>query len=176
MSQPALPSTQHQDPTLVGWLSSHTALAWAATAALTSILGFALALPQVATDMAQAEGPTGDQWTQIAFAAGYCLPLVVSVFALALAYGRRAMPNDMSQFLVIGIVLLASGAVSHLIGLGLAPDLPSRLVPGPPYLSIPVTAVSAYLTTYGVPLAACAVAIGLSAAAQVTKWLASTRS
>ena len=74
MSQPALPSTQHQDPTLVGWLSSHTALAWAATAALTSILGFGLALPQVATDMAQAGGPTGDQWTQIAFAAGDCLP------------------------------------------------------------------------------------------------------
>ena len=59
MSQPALPSTQHQDPTLVGWLSSHTALAWAATAALTSILGFGLALPQVATDMAQAGGAPG---------------------------------------------------------------------------------------------------------------------
>ena len=37
MSQPALPSTQHQDPTLVGWLSSHTALAWAATAARSSL-------------------------------------------------------------------------------------------------------------------------------------------
>jgi hypothetical protein len=176
MSQPALPSTQPQDPTLVGWLSNHTTLAWAATAVLTSVLGYGLALPEVATDMITSRGATDDQWTQIAFAAGYCLPLVISVFALALAYAQEAMPKDPSQFIVIGVVLAVSGAISHYIGLGLAPSLPARMVPGPPYVSIPLTAISAYLTTYGVPLAVCAVAIGLSAAAQLTKWTASAHS
>lgn len=59
---------------------------------LTSVLGYGLALPEVATDMITSRGATDDQWTQIAFAAGYCLPQVDSVGPL---------------------VTLKEGAVSH---------------------------------------------------------------
>jgi hypothetical protein len=109
----------------------------------------------------------------IAFVAGFTLPLSVGFFVIwfIVLRGLHRGHSGITQAIGAAAILFVSGLFAKELGLGLLPVYPGRVVSGPPWITIPLYVLTGYLTSYGIELFICALAIGAAAALQVERWL-----
>ena len=82
------------------------------------------------------------------------------------------MGTDPTQSGVEPSVLALCGFLAQAIGLGLLPNYAGMQLPGgPPFISLPVFVLSAYINSYSWPLMLCALVIGIACAVQAERWL-----
>jgi len=110
----------------------------------------------------------------IAFVAGYTLPLACGFGALAFLY-LTGINRDWGLSGQVGcatLVLFVAGELARALSLGLAPDYHGAIdthISG--YFKPLAIVLAAYLNAYGLPLVACALAIGTAGAMHVERWV-----
>lgn len=168
------PATPASSPTpLLAQAARHMSLVWATAVLIALVLGFGMNPIAVVTAMLQEQGVTDAQAQATAFAAGFTLPVVVGTLVVVLLVGSGAMARleGPNQAILITLIFAAAGVLSAVFGLGLAPDFAgTKLVGGPPFLSLPLFVLQAYLSRYGFPLLFVGLAIGAAAGLQAYRW------
>jgi hypothetical protein len=158
------------DPTAEALRSIPSAMLWAIVAAVVLPLVGVVTPWEALLSLAQHQGVDDEMAFRLGFVAGFTLPLTLGSAVIVYLWLRgvfQQMPPP-ARFALAGLILIAAGMASRNAGLGLAPAA-FPLVSGPPYVSWPMTALRAYVNTYGWPLALAAVVVGVATAVQLER-------
>lgn len=145
---------------------------WIGAFVIVAIFGYGLTPWEVIASLLESRGLGGDQQQQLAFAAGYTLPLTVG-FAVITYLGLTGEFSQHSIYEQIGgaaIILAVCGWIAGELGLGLLPNYSGAYGTGPWYVRIPMLVLSAYFNSYGFGLMLSSLALGIAAAIEIDRW------
>lgn len=171
---PAAPLPTPDEAPFLAAVSRRMTIVWPVAVLVTLVVGYGVDPMTEITAMLVEQGVTDAQSQAAAFAAGVTLPVVVGTAAAVLLFGsgRLSRMGGIHQAMLLTGIFAATGLVSGLLGLGVAPDFAeTSLISAPFYVAIPLFVFTAYLSSYGLSLLVVGLVLGAATGLQVYRWL-----